>query len=108
MTLRDYARFGQFILEGGRANERAVLPDGWIRTATTNQVPPGAMDAATKATYGDYGYFWWSYPNGVYEAHGLFEQVISVYPQDRIVIALNSAVLRPTEAETRDAIRTLI
>src|SRR5262249_13519487 len=45
MTLGDYARFGQFILEGGKASGRAVVPEGGVRQATTAQrttsAPPG-------------------------------------------------------------------
>ncbi|MFP5465942.1 MAG: serine hydrolase domain-containing protein, partial [Gammaproteobacteria bacterium] len=29
-SARDYARFGQFILEGARANGQSILPDGWL------------------------------------------------------------------------------
>jgi CubicO group peptidase (beta-lactamase class C family) len=34
MTLRDYARFGQFMLDGGQAGGGAVLPPGWVADAT--------------------------------------------------------------------------
>ena len=42
MTLRDYARFGQFMLDGGRAGGVQVLPPGWVADATAEHVklPP--------------------------------------------------------------------
>ena len=79
MTLRDYGRFGLFMLEGGKAGGRQVLPDGWIKDATSPHVktPP-------------YGYFWWLVPDA-YEAEGIFGQVIAVFPKDHLVVAMNSA-----------------
>ncbi|HEY4029999.1 MAG TPA: serine hydrolase, partial [Caulobacteraceae bacterium] len=38
MTLKDYGRIGQFILDGGVAGGKTVLPDGWIEAATTKQI----------------------------------------------------------------------
>ncbi len=32
-TLRDYARFGQFVLDDGRLHGQRLLPDGWIKEA---------------------------------------------------------------------------
>src|SRR5215831_8369102 len=55
MTLRDYARFGQFILDGGKIGDTAVLPAGCVTDATSQHV---------KLPYGGYGYFWWLIPGG--------------------------------------------
>jgi len=79
MTLRDYGRFGQFVLDGGKAAGRDVLPTGWVADATSPHVktPP-------------YGYFWWLIPGG-YEAEGIFGQTVSVFPNEHIVVVINSA-----------------
>jgi CubicO group peptidase (beta-lactamase class C family) len=79
MTLRDYGRFGQFMLDGGKAGGRDVLPAGWIADATSPHVtkPP-------------YGYFWWLIPGG-YEAEGVFGQTVSVFPDEHLVVVINSA-----------------
>jgi CubicO group peptidase (beta-lactamase class C family) len=79
MTLRDYGRFGQFILDGPVAQGKTVLPAGWIADATAVHVkdPP-------------YGYFWWLIPGG-YEAEGIFGQTVSVFPKEHIVVVINSA-----------------
>lgn len=79
MTLRDYGRVGQFLLDHGKAAGHDVLPAGWIEDATSEHVttPP-------------YGYFWWIIPGG-YEAQGIFGQTLSMFPQDHLVVAINSA-----------------
>lgn len=51
-TLRDYARFGQFILEGGSCGGTPVLADWWMREATQ------ASGASLKAR-SPYGFQWW-------------------------------------------------
>jgi CubicO group peptidase (beta-lactamase class C family) len=79
MTLRDYGRIGQFMLDGGKAGGRSVLPPGWIADATKAHVAkPG------------YGYFWWIVPGG-YEAEGIFGQAIAVFPDEHLVVAINAA-----------------
>jgi CubicO group peptidase (beta-lactamase class C family) len=84
MTLGDYARFGQFMLEGGKAGDRPVVPDGWVRQATTPQITNGAPP-------GGYGYFWWIGSNNSYVAAGIFGQSITIFPDDRLVVVINSA-----------------
>jgi CubicO group peptidase (beta-lactamase class C family) len=84
MTLGDYARFGQFMLEGGKAGDRPVVPDWWVRQATTPQITNGAPP-------GGYGYFWWIGSNNSYAAAGIFGQSITIFPDDRLVVVINSA-----------------
>src|SRR3546814_4543829 len=52
-SLKDYARFGQFILNGGVAGGQKVLPDDWIASATTKQA---GIDVPGRG----YGYQWWT------------------------------------------------
>jgi CubicO group peptidase (beta-lactamase class C family) len=82
MTLRDFGRVGQFILDGGKAGGKQVVPDGWIAQATQKQVDNG---------YGGYGFFWWIRPDGGYDADGVFGQSITTFRDDRIIIVINSA-----------------
>jgi CubicO group peptidase (beta-lactamase class C family) len=37
-----------------------------------------------------YGYFWWIIPGG-YEAEGIFGQTMSVFPNEHLVVVINSA-----------------
>jgi CubicO group peptidase (beta-lactamase class C family) len=91
MTLRDYGRFGLFMLGGGMAGGRRVLPAGWVEDATRPHIAdPG------------YGYFWWTLPDG-YEAEGIFGQAIAVFPKDHLVVAINSAWPSADAASSWDA-----
>lgn len=93
MTARDYARIGQFMLEGGKIDGRDILPDGWVADATRAHLsfPPGGVETG-------YGYFWWIVPDG-YAAEGIFGQQIFVYPAEKLVIAINSAWPAASEDE---------
>jgi CubicO group peptidase (beta-lactamase class C family) len=85
MTLRDYGRVGQFILDGGVANGKQILPPWWTAEATRAQIGNGQPAPA------GYGYFWWIRDNGSYDASGIFGQSITTFKDDRLVIVLNSA-----------------
>jgi len=89
VTLRDYARIGQFILDGGKAGGRQVLPAAWTAEATTPQITNGTRERG-------YGYFWWMPDSGAYEARGIFGQSITTFRDDRIVIVTNAAWPRAT------------
>lgn len=86
VSLRDYARFGQFALEGGHG----IVKDGWFADATRAhaEVAPGG--------YG-YGYQWWTYPEGRYGAQGIFGQMITIDPASNVVIAMVSAAPKASE-----------
>ncbi len=89
ITLRDYARFGMFMDEGGRAGGVDVLPEDWIQQAWTPQ--PAEPN---KYTVG-YGYYWQIRQDGGYEAVGAYGQSVTVYPNEHLVIAVNSASVDP-------------
>jgi CubicO group peptidase (beta-lactamase class C family) len=91
MTLRDYGRIGQFMLEGGVARGRRILPEWWTAQATTPQIVEGAPPPG-------YGYFWWMIPEG-YAARGIFGQSIVTLPKDGLVVVVNSAWPRATDRE---------
>jgi CubicO group peptidase (beta-lactamase class C family) len=79
MTLRDYGRIGQFMLDHGVIDGHEVVSAGWTEDATSQHVsePP-------------YGYFWWIIPGG-YEAEGIFGQTLSVFPKEHLIVVINSA-----------------
>jgi CubicO group peptidase (beta-lactamase class C family) len=81
--LRDFARYGQFVLDGGRIDGRSIVPDGWFDTATRRQV-------ATTFP-GGYGYQWWTSDDGTFDAIGIHGQMIHIDPARRLVVAINSA-----------------
>ncbi|MBA3067309.1 MAG: beta-lactamase family protein [Hyphomonas sp.] len=82
-TTRDFARYGQFILDGGVTPEGAVLPAGWLAQATVRQADIG------EAGFG-YGFQWWTWDDGAFQADGIFGQGIFIDPARKLVIASNA------------------
>lgn len=89
-ALRDYGRVGQFLLDGGRAGGKQVLPSWWIKEATSKQADIGDPNFG-------YGYQWWTESNGSYDAIGIFGQMIHVDPKHRLVIVTLSNWAKPTD-----------
>jgi CubicO group peptidase (beta-lactamase class C family) len=83
-STRDYARLGQFILDGARIDGQSIVADGWLETATHKQVDFG------QPGFG-YGYQWWTRDNGTFNALGIHGQQIYIDPARRLAIAVNSA-----------------
>jgi hypothetical protein len=79
-ALRDFARLGQLLLDGGVANGTRVLPEGWVAQMA-------AMKPTGEAMPG-YGFQTWQVDNepGAFAAVGLAGQMIYVHPQSRTVI----------------------
>ena len=84
MTLRDYGRFGMFMLGGGVAGGEQVLPPAYVKDATAKQI---------QSDFGPlgYGFQWWIHGKGAYEAIGIFGQSIFVDPAEHLIIVTNSA-----------------
>lgn len=94
-TLRDYGRFGLFLLGGGKAGGARILPEWWVADAGSSKV------VASRTV--DYGYMLWLMSNasgtiheGAFEARGIFGQHIYVNPKERVVIVVWSALPKPT------------
>jgi CubicO group peptidase (beta-lactamase class C family) len=83
-TTRDFARFGQFVLDGARIDGRPVVADGWLEAATRKQLDIGAPGRG-------YGYQWWTVDDGSFSAIGIHGQQIHIDPARRLVVAINSA-----------------
>ncbi len=78
-TLRDYARLGLMVLNGGEANGHRILPADWLAQATVPAVP---SDPAA-----NYGYQWWTVPHAhAFYALGLQGQYIFVDPDTKTVV----------------------
>ena len=92
---RDFARFGQFILDGARVDGTPVVADGWLDAATRKQADIGATGRG-------YGYQWWTVDNGTFSASGIHGQQVFVDPARRLVVAINSAW--PTATFTRESL----
>ncbi len=96
---RDYARFGLFVLAGGKAGGQQIVPVDWFAQATVKQKDIGNSGKG-------YGYQWWTYDDGSVAAQGIFGQGIFIDPKRRLVIASNADWTRATkgpEPEAREA-----
>ncbi len=86
VSLRDYARMGQFVLEGGKG----VVPADWYRQSTTAHADIGVPGRG-------YGYQWWTYPEGRFGAVGIFGQTIRIDPKSKVVIAVSAAASKASD-----------
>ena len=92
VTLRDYARFGQFILDGAKvAGGTSIVPPDWIAQATTKQTDMGVPGQG-------YGYLWWTNDDGTFAARGIFGQSIFIDGKRRLIIATTGNWPAPTDA----------
>lgn len=93
-TLRDYGRFGLFLLGGGKAGGEQILPEGWVKEAGSPKMVDGKLV--------NYGYMLWPIPNatgtineGAFEARGIFGQHIYMNPRENVVVVVWSALPKP-------------
>lgn len=100
MRLRDFGRFGQFVLEDGYIDGESIVPDDWFKKATQIQMPlwPG----------GGYGYGWWIFNGHSFEALGIHGQKIYIDPSRNLVIAVNSAWPEADSNERHFAVASFI
>jgi CubicO group peptidase (beta-lactamase class C family) len=91
-SLRDYARFGEFIRGGGVVNGTSIFPDDWLAKATRKQA-----DIATPGK--GYGFQWWTYDDGSFAAQGIFGQGIFIDPKRKLVIVTNGNWPTATDPE---------
>jgi len=86
---RDFARFGQLVLNGGKWNGQQVVPESYLNEALT---PASYLfDPETNKNVDFYGYQWWMINidgHRVWYARGLLGQYIFVIPD------LNAVVVR--------------
>ena len=97
---RDYARFGQMMLDHGFANGRQIVPRAWIDEATRPADREGPM--------GGYGYQWWTVTgSNAFYALGLEGQFIYVDPDTRTVIVKLSYFPPDDESRYGEAIAAM-
>lgn len=100
-TLRDYGRFGLFFMNNGVIDGKSILPEGWVKEATT----PKTLKGGKKL---DYGYMWWtawtepSIKDGAFSAIGIQGQNIYIDPAEKVVIVTFGAQPKPVGKEPID------
>jgi CubicO group peptidase (beta-lactamase class C family) len=93
-SLRDFARFGRLYLNGGRWEGKQIIPASWVEDSVTPDAPhlmPGPKPDSDNPM--GYGYQWWipADSHGDFMALGIYNQMIFVDPENRLVIAKHSA-----------------
>jgi CubicO group peptidase (beta-lactamase class C family) len=91
VALRDYARFGQLVLDQGRIDGRSIVPEGWFAEATRAHVTASAGRG--------YGFQWWTLDPGTFAGIGIHGQLLYLDPKRRLVVAISSAWPEATSAE---------
>ena len=84
------ARFGQLVLQGGRYDERQVVPADWLGQATSAQVPTEVKEDPDWK-YG-YGFHFWRSAHDSYRADGAFGQFCLLLPEQDTVVVTTAAV----------------
>lgn len=111
MTARDWARFGELFRRDGVVEGRRILPEGWVRYATT---------PTPEAPLGRYGAHWWlnagapgdpaerpwpAVPTELYAARGHSGQWVAVVPSRKLVVVrLGLTVPDREEADGTEAL----
>ena len=87
-TLRDYARFGQMLLEQGEANGQSIVPKRWIDDILNVGDTPFGEPYSFATPNGAYrNQFWIEDVNKkVFMARGVFGQMIYVDPANQMVV----------------------
>jgi CubicO group peptidase (beta-lactamase class C family) len=84
---RDMAKIGLMLARDGVFEERRVVSSEWIEEATTPHT-----------RLGDYGYYFWLFPDGAFRAEGHGGQVIHVVQADDLVVVLTADPYSDTAA----------
>jgi|LSQX01.1.fsa_nt_gb CubicO group peptidase (beta-lactamase class C family) len=85
---RDMAKFGYLALKEGKWNNKQLIPEEWLKTATSKHIDGYWGD--TRAD--DYGYLWWINPFGGFRADGYGGQYIFVLPEQDLVAVFTAGV----------------
>lgn len=110
LTAPDLLRIGRMVLDGGRWQGRQVVPERFVREATSRLVASDVPPRGPKELWG-YGYLWWtsSTPGDhspAFYAAGYGGQFIYVVPAlDLVVVAITDQVSREVAGRTAAIIR---
>ncbi len=90
ITTEDIARFGQLYLQHGMWDGSQLLPESWVKEASSKQVSNGNNPESDWEQ--GYGYQFWRCRNNIYRGDGAFGQYCIVMPDQDAVLAITSGV----------------
>jgi CubicO group peptidase (beta-lactamase class C family) len=91
IVLRDFGRFGLFVLNDGVIDGKRVLPEAWVQAAAT---PAFTLAPSPVSDITHYGYSWWL-GDGVMSALGHAGQRIDVFRDEGLVVVTLGAFPEP-------------
>ncbi len=96
-TVRDYARVGLMMLQGGTLGEKRVVSSAWVHDSTTPDAPYLKPKQGSPGGGHGYAYQWWIPPgnDGAFEGQGIYGQCMYVNPARHVVIVQTSAWTEP-------------
>lgn len=93
--LRDWARLGQLLLDGGARDGRQIIPADWVEAATTVRFRDGHLQPKRATPYFGYGYQIWVFPDQLgFALQGVRGQAVFVHPRLKLVM-VQTAVWTP-------------
>ena len=101
--MRDFGRFGQFVLDGAKVKGESIVPDGWLAEATSAKL---LTDVPGK---NGYAYQWWTVKpeagkahEGVFMGRGIHGQYLYINPAQHLVVVGLGARPKPVGKEGID------
>ena len=98
VVLRDFGRFGLFVLNDGVIDGKRVLPEGWVDAAAT---PAFTLANPPVVDITHYGYSWWL-GEGVMAALGHSGQRIDIFRDEALVVVTLAAFPEPAYVRPGD------
>lgn len=107
LTACDYAKIGELFRLGGKWGEKQIVPEQWVREATTVDGPlraPGKPIVGGHALPLGYGYQWWvpAGDEGEFSGIGVYNQFVYVNPARGVTVVKSSANPRYGLSETEE------
>ncbi|WP_049945754.1 serine hydrolase domain-containing protein [Butyrivibrio sp. LC3010] len=86
LRMEDMAKLGQLYLNNGSYDGKQILPEEWVKAATTMQIPTGVTSAP------GYGFQLWNSSSrlGAYTFNGMLGQNVYVFPDINMMIVTNA------------------
>ena len=106
-NVRDYARFGLMMVNGGAAGRDRVVPELWVEAGRVGEAAKFGPPYSDVAPNGAYSRQWWVHDveRGNFMARGVFGQLIHLDPDaDLMVVKLSTWPDYLIESFTRDSL----
>lgn len=90
INTEDIARFGQLYLQNGRWHGVQLVPETWVKLATSKHISSGSKDDNDWEQ--GYGYQFWRCRHNAYRGDGAFGQYCIIMPDQDCVLAITGGL----------------